>query len=67
MLIPIDVKTSSAVPTADYINIQVDAVVNVKISNEREKLALAAENFLNKSTEYIGAVAREVLEGNMRQ
>ena len=26
-LIPIDVKTSSAVPTADYINIQVDAVV----------------------------------------
>ena len=30
-LIPIDVKTSSAVPTADYINIQVDAVVNVKI------------------------------------
>lgn len=67
MLIPIDVKTSSAVPTADYINIQVDAVVNVKISNEREKLALAAENFLNKSTEYIGAVAREVLEGNMRE
>lgn len=67
MLIPIDVKTSSAVPTADYINIQVDAVVNVKISNEREKLALAAENFLNKNTEYIGAVAREVLEGNMRE
>ena len=31
-LIPIDVKTSSAVPTADYINIQVDAAVNVKIS-----------------------------------
>ncbi len=67
MLIPIDVKTSSAVPTADYINIQVDAVVNVKISNEREKLSLAAENFLNKNTEYIGAVAREVLEGNMRE
>ena len=31
-LIPIDVKTSSAVPTADYINIKVDAAVNVKIS-----------------------------------
>ena len=28
-LIPIDVKTSSAVPTADYINIRVDAAVNV--------------------------------------
>lgn len=29
-LIPIDVKTSNAVPTADYININVDATVNVK-------------------------------------
>ena len=29
-LIPIDVKTSNAVPTADYINIQVDAAVNVQ-------------------------------------
>ena len=32
-LIPIDVKTSNAVPTADYININVDATVNVKISD----------------------------------
>ena len=31
-LIPIDVKTSSAVPTADYININVDAAVNVRCS-----------------------------------
>jgi len=66
-LIPIDVKTSNAVPTADYININVDATVNVKISNESEKLRLAAENFLNKNTEYIAGVAREVLEGNVRE
>ena len=66
-LIPIDVKTSNAVPTADYININVDATVNVKISNEPEKLRLAAENFLNKNTEYIVGVAREVLEGNVRE
>ena len=66
-LIPIDVKTSNAVPTADYININVDATVNVKISNEPEKLRLAAENFLNKNTEYIAGVAREVLEGNVRE
>lgn len=66
-LIPIDVKTSNAVPTADYININVDATVNVKISNEPEKLRLAAENFLNKPTEYIAGVAREVLEGNVRE
>ena len=66
-LIPIDVKTSNAVPTADYININVDATVNIKISSDPEKLHLAAENFLNKPTEYIASVAREVLEGNVRE
>lgn len=66
-LISIDVKTSNAVPTADYININVDATVNVKISNNPDKLRLAAENFLNKPTEYIASVAREVLEGNVRE
>ena len=66
-LIPIDVKTSNAVPTADYININVDATVNIKISNDPAKLRLAAENFLNKNTEYIASVAREVLEGNVRE
>ena len=55
-LIPIDVKTSNAVPT-----------VNVKISNEPTKLLLAAENFLNQDTLYIAGVAREVLEGNVRE
>ena len=66
-LIPVDVKTSSAVPTADYINITVDAVVNVKISTEDDRIKVAAENFLNQDTVYIGSVAREVLEGNMRE
>lgn len=66
-LIPIDVKTSNAVPTADYININVDATVNVKISNNPDTLRLAAENFLNKDTMYIASVAREVLEGNVRE
>ncbi|MCR4650306.1 MAG: flotillin family protein [Lachnospiraceae bacterium] len=66
-LIPIDVKTSNAVPTADYININIDAAVNVKISDEPSKLSLAAQNFLNKKVDYIAQVAREVLEGNMRE
>ncbi len=66
-LIPIDVKTSNAVPTADYININVDATVNIKISNNPDRLKLAAENFLNKNSDYIAAVAREVLEGNVRE
>ena len=66
-LIAIDVKTTNAVPTADYINIQVDAAVNVKISSEPSRLALAAENFLNQNIQYIASIAREVLEGNMRE
>ena len=66
-LIAIDVKTTNAVPTADYINIQVDAAVNVKISSEPSRLALAAQNFLNQNTQYIATIAREVLEGNMRE
>lgn len=66
-LIPIDVKTSSEVPTADYINIKVDAAVNVKIGKDAESLNKAAVNFLNKRNDEIGRVAREVLEGNMRE
>ncbi len=66
-LIAVDVKTSSAVPTADYININVDANVNVKVSSDPNLIKLGAENFLNKETSYIAKVAREVLEGNMRE
>ena len=62
-LVAIDVKTSDAVPTADYINIQVDAAVNIKVGDEPQKL----QNFLNRDSEYIAKVAREVLEGNMRE
>ena len=66
-LIPIDVKTSSAVPTADFINIMVDAQVNVNISSDADKIQLASQKFLNQDTDYIASVAREVLEGNMRE
>ena len=66
-LIPIDLKTSAEIPTADYINVRVDANVNVKIGKDEESLARAAVNFLNKTGEEIGTIAREVLEGNMRE
>ena len=67
-LISIDLKTSSEVPTADYINIKVDAAVNVKINSaDVHSLDLASENFLNKNMDYIAQVAREVLEGNTRE
>lgn len=66
-LMSVDVKTASAVPTADYINIMVDAAVNVKVSLSEPGIALAQQNFLNKDRAYIIGVAREVLEGNMRE
>ena len=66
-LISVDVKTSSPVPTKEYIDISVDSVVNIKVSNDLDRLELAAQNFLNKPTDYIMRVACEVLEGNMRE
>ena len=66
-LMSVDVKTAQAVPTADYINIMIDAVVNVKISPSPETIERAQQNFLNKNAQYITGVAREVLEGNMRE
>ena len=66
-LVSIQVQTASEVPTADYINISVDAVANVKISKDNEMIALAAQNFLNAKTEYMATVAKEVLEGSLRE
>ena len=66
-LIPIDVKTASTVPTADYINVKVDCNVNIKVSKQDDLIKLAAQNFLGKNTEYIKTIAREVLEGNVRE
>lgn len=66
-LISVDVKTSSAVPTADYININVDSVVNIQVSKDEKTILLAERNFLNKPSEYIAKIAQEVLEGNMRE
>lgn len=66
-LIPIDVKTTNTVPTADYINVNVDAIVNVKVGTSKELLRAAEQNFLNKKDVEIAAIAREVLEGNTRE
>ena len=66
-LIPIDVKTATTVPTADYINVSIDAVVNVKIGTSKAYLKAAEQNFLNKKEAEIAAIAREVLEGNTRE
>ena len=66
-LIQVDVKTSEPVPNADFINVNVDAVVNFKVGRDSWKIDLAAMNFLNAAPAYIAGVAKEVLEGNMRE
>ena len=65
--VQIDVKTSSAVPTAEYINIRVDSTVSVKISQEPEMMELAAQNFLNINKDCIENKVRDLLEGNIRE
>lgn len=63
----VDVKTEDFVPTHDFINVKVDAVVKIQIPDESDMLDLAAKNFLNKSNEYIIDQVTDVLEGNLRE
>lgn len=66
-LIQVDIRTSSAVPTNEFINIFVDGVANIKIQSDAESIKLAGEIFLTRTLEDIKQIAKEVLEGNMRE
>ena len=65
--IQIDVKTGSAVPTAEYINVRVDSTVSVRVGQNPEMIALAAQNFLNVDRRDIAAKINDLLEGNIRE
>ena len=65
--IQIDVKTGSAVPTAEYINVRVDSTVSVRVGQSEEMIALAAQNFLNVSRDQIAQKINDLLEGNIRE
>ena len=65
-LIQIDVRTNK-VPTNDYINVDVDAVANVRISSKPELIRIAAKHFLNQGTSEIATNVQQILEGNMRE
>ena len=65
--IQIDVKTGSAVPTAEYINVRVDSTVSVKVGETDEMIALAAQNFLNVNRDTIATKINDLLEGNIRE
>ena len=65
-LIQIDVRASK-VPTADFINVDVDAVANVRIPKNSDLIQVAARHFLNQDSRYIANNVQQVLEGNMRE
>lgn len=57
-MISVDVKTKESVPTNEYINVNIDSAVKIKVGSSKEMLEKAASNFLNKN---------DVLEGNVRE
>ncbi len=63
----VDVKTTEAVPTNEFINVSVDGVANIKISSDTELLKRAAEALLGKTRQELVALVTQVLEGNMRE
>lgn len=66
-MMSVDVKTSTYVPTNDYINIMVDGAVKIKIGITPEMVELAGQNFLNMGEEEIVNIVKDVLEANMRE
>lgn len=65
--IQIDVKTRTAVPTAEYINVKVDSTVSVRVGQTDEMIALACQNFLNVGRDEIAEKINDLLEGNIRE
>ncbi|MDD7165247.1 MAG: SPFH domain-containing protein [Clostridia bacterium] len=63
----VDVKTSEAVPTNEFINVNVDGVANVKVSSNPELLKKAAESLLGMNQTELVSLVTQVLEGNMRE
>ncbi|MBE6659637.1 MAG: flotillin family protein, partial [Ruminococcaceae bacterium] len=63
----VDVKTSEAVPTNEFINVTVDGVANIKISSDPEMLKRAAESLLGMTKAELVTLCMQVMEGNMRE
>lgn len=65
--IQIDVKTGSAVPTAEYINVRVDSTVSVRVCQDPDMIKVASQNFLNVPRSEIAQKVNDLLEGNIRE
>ena len=66
-LMQVDIKTAQPVPTKEYISVLVDAVANIKIGSDDLSIATAAEQLLHYDAAQIKSLAKDVLEGNMRE
>ena len=66
-LTQVDIRTAQPVPTKEYISVIVDAVANIKIGSDDLSIATAAEQLLHYDPDQIKALAKDVLEGNMRE
>ena len=66
-LMQVDIRTAQPVPTKEYISVLVDAVANIKIGSDDLSVATAAEQLLHYDAEQIKSLAKDVLEGNMRE
>lgn len=62
-----DFTSRDEIPTKDAINILVDAVANVSISQDPELLKIASSKFLGYSIRDIREIITPVLEGNIRE
>lgn len=65
--IQVDFVSRDSIPTQDAINIKVDAVANVAVSQDPDTMKKAAAKFIGYSTADIAAVVTPVLEGNIRE
>ncbi len=63
----VDIKTEEAIPTKEFININVDGVANLKVSSDPELLAKAFESILNMDERELQNQLQQVLQGNMRE
>ena len=65
--IQVDFTSRNEIPTKDAINILVDAVANMAISQDPERQKIAASKFAGYSIGQIQEIVTPVLEGNIRE
>ncbi len=65
--IQVDFVSKDSIPTQDAINIKVDAVANISVSQDPETMKRAAAKFIGYTTDDIAQVVTPVLEGNIRE